>query len=444
VIPPGRILSFYGDDFSGSTDVMEVLAINGLETVLFLDLSDEARLAQFQHCRAVGIAGKSRSQSPEWMTEHLPRIFGTLRRLGAPFCHYKVCSTFDSAPHVGSIGRAIEIGQELFRAPYVPVVVGAPALRRYCVFGNLFATVDGMPYRLDRHPTMSRHPLTPMTESDLRRHLAKQTSKRSALMDILALESADSAERLQELLSEKPDILLFDVLDEPSLGEVGRLLWTLRAEPQAFVVGSSGIEYALATYLRSAGELPPPAEFPSAGSVDRLVAISGSCSPVTESQIRWAMEHGFAAVGLDVAKLAVSDGVGELGMDVVQKALRELQAGRSVVLYTALGPHGTNLVPSDRRDSVFHQRLGESLGTLLRALVQQAGIRRALICGGDTSAHAGSQLGIYALTTRKPLAPGSPMCVAYSDDEHFDGLEIVFKGGQVGSEDFFGLVQKGG
>ena len=30
------LLSFYGDDFTGSTDVMETLALNGLPTALFL------------------------------------------------------------------------------------------------------------------------------------------------------------------------------------------------------------------------------------------------------------------------------------------------------------------------------------------------------------------------------------------------------------------------
>ena len=142
MIPSGRLVTFYGDDFSGSTDVMEVLAANGLETVLFLDVPQERQLERFPNCRAVGIAGCSRSQSPAWMTANLPRIFRSLQKLQAPLCHYKTCSTFDSSPQVGSIGRALEIGQEIFGSPYVPLVVGAPALRRYCLFGNLFATVE--------------------------------------------------------------------------------------------------------------------------------------------------------------------------------------------------------------------------------------------------------------------------------------------------------------
>jgi hypothetical protein len=188
MIPP-LALTYYGDDFTGSTDVMEVLTWAGLETVLFVEPPSADRLARFPHARAIGLAGESRGRSPQWMDEHLPALLGRLGELDAPLCHYKVCSTFDSSPTVGSIGRALEIGQDLLQAPWVPIVVGAPALSRYQAFGNLFATVGAETHRLDRHPTMSRHPVTPMHEADLRLHLAAQTSRRIGLVDILALQS---------------------------------------------------------------------------------------------------------------------------------------------------------------------------------------------------------------------------------------------------------------
>ncbi|HAX43461.1 MAG TPA: type III effector, partial [Solibacterales bacterium] len=52
----------------------------------------------------------SRTFTPAEMDAHLPAIFEALAALGAPLIHYKVCSTFDSSPTTGSIGRAIEIG----------------------------------------------------------------------------------------------------------------------------------------------------------------------------------------------------------------------------------------------------------------------------------------------------------------------------------------------
>jgi len=32
-------------------------------------------------------------------------------------------------------------------------------------------------HRLDRHPVMSRHPVTPMSEADVARHLEKQSRR---------------------------------------------------------------------------------------------------------------------------------------------------------------------------------------------------------------------------------------------------------------------------
>lgn len=120
--------------------------------------------------------------------------------------------------------------------------------------------------------------------------------------------------------------------------------------------------------------------------------------------------------------------------------LASLANGRTVILYTALGPE-TDLggAIADGR-----QAIGAALGRLQRALVERAGLRRVVIAGGDTSSHALRQLGIYALTLRLPLPsmPG-PLCRAHSDDPRFDGLEIALKGGQAGADDYFASVRSG-
>src|ERR1043165_5044279 len=133
-------LAYYGDDFTGSTDVLDVLVRAGIPTVLLLTEPTADLLDRFPDARAVGVAGMSRSKSPEWMDQAMPPLFGKLRDLGAPFVHYKVCSTFDSSATVGSIGRAIDCAAAVFQNRCVPLVVGAPALKRYTTFGNLFAT----------------------------------------------------------------------------------------------------------------------------------------------------------------------------------------------------------------------------------------------------------------------------------------------------------------
>ena len=206
----GPLYAYYGDDFTGSTDVLEALSLAGVRTVLFTGMPSEEHWREFGDCAAIGIAGESRSRSPDWMSEHLPAVFRRLGALHAPVVHYKTCSTFDSSPQVGSIGRALEIGRDILAPPFIPIVVAAPHLRRYVAFGNLFAAAGDKVCRIDRHPTMRSHPVTPMYEADLRRHLGAQTALPIGLVDLTAFASGRARVALSECLARGDAAVLFD------------------------------------------------------------------------------------------------------------------------------------------------------------------------------------------------------------------------------------------
>jgi uncharacterized protein YgbK (DUF1537 family) len=432
------LLSYYGDDLTGSTDVMEALSLSGIPTVLFLAVPDADLLARFADRQAIGIAGTSRSETPEWMDENLTPVFEWLRSLNALLCHYKVCSTFDSSLAVGNIGRAIEIGRRVFAQQTVPLIVGAPQLKRYTAFANLFAAYRGTFYRIDRHPVMSKHPVTPMREADLRIHLAQQTDLRCGLVDLADLRASDLQERVDH---EDADILLFDVADPESQRLAGREVLRRAGSHGAFIAGSSGVEYAILSAL--ADELGPQPQFDPLGAVDRLAVVSGSVSPTTENQIRHAASKGFEAIAVDPVQLSGENG--EVTAEAAFRAgLAVLEQGRSVILYTALGPGADRGSEIDSSSGARH-RLGRALGDILKGLVLSAGLKRAVIAGGDTSSHALGRLGVEALTVRMPLpeTPGSPLCRAHSRDTDIDGLEIAMKGGQIGLDDYFCRMRDG-
>lgn len=243
-LPDGLLLSFYGDDYTGSSAVMEAMSFAGLPTVLFLQPPTPDDLARFPGYRGIGIAGIARSRDPDWMAAALPPIFHNLARLHAPITQYKVCSTFDSAPETGSVGQAIKLAAPLLGSEWNPLVVASPAQGRYQAFGNLFALADDAFHRLDRHPTMARHPVTPMGEADVRRHLADQTDRAIGLIDLVALKTGTADRRLAEALARGERIVAIDVVDEETLTEAGRLIWQHRGE-RLFAIGSQGLEYAL-------------------------------------------------------------------------------------------------------------------------------------------------------------------------------------------------------
>jgi len=436
------LLSYYGDDLTGSTDVMEALSSGGVPTVLFLAIPDDELLARFRDCRAVGLAGTSRSETPQWMDENLPAIFAWLKSQGASISHYKICSTFDSSPVIGNIGRAIEIGRQVFGQRTVPLVVGAPQLKRYTAFGNLFAGYRGETYRIDRHPVMSRHPVTPTGEADLLAHLRGQTALPSSLIDLAALRASDLGERVDRA-AKKDGILLFDVADLETQRLAGGEIWRLAEKNGPFSCGSSGIEYALLPVWTERGLTIGSATFAPLPPVDRIAVVSGSVSPTTEAQIRHAQERGFEGIALDPLRLSGGDAENAIG-DAVRAGLAVLGSGRSVVFYTALGPSADRGQEIDTNPGARH-RLGRGFGKILRQLVAEAGLKRAIVAGGDTSSHALGELGVDALTVRLPLpqSPGSPLCVAHSRFDEIDGLEIAMKGGQIGLDDYFCAIRDG-
>lgn len=451
-LPEGPLVAFHGDDFTGSSASMEALAFAGLETVLFLGTPSPERLAAFAGYRGIGIAGVARSRDPQWMEDNLPGVFALLATLGAPVVHYKVCSTFDSAPHIGSIGRAIDIAARLFGG-WIPLVVGEPGMGRFQAFGHLFAhaqengRVRG--YRLDRHPTMARHPVTPMDEADLALHLSRQTQKKIGLVDFVAMKRGDADTRLASELQEGAEVVSLDVLDPETLAEAGRLIWQLGPHP-TFAVGSQGLEASLVAHWRATGLLREAAMPAGLKPVTRLAAVSGSVSPVTASQIAFAAERGFALIRLEASKAVDPSAFDAAVEDAAAAALEALSQGRDPLVYTAAGPQDpavaalrTAVAASGASPEQVNDRIGSGLGRVLDKVVRAAGLPRAVISGGDTSGHAAAELGIDALTAIAPLAPGAPLCRAHSGEHGRDGLEITLKGGQVGAPDFFARARDG-
>ncbi|MCS5497131.1 hypothetical protein NY547_07775 [Cnuibacter physcomitrellae] len=440
--PPseGLVVAYYGDDFTGSTDVMETLEDAGIPTLLFLEPPTREEVASHPEVRAVGVAGVSRTLSPAEMDDELPPVFSALAALGAPLLHYKICSTFDSSPEVGSIGRATELlrravpgGEERATA----LVVGVPQLGRWTAFGTLFATFQGEVYRLDRHPAMSVHPITPMHEADVRVHLSGQTSLPLSLIDVFDLDGPDDevARRVDESLGASDGIVVLDVADHETQRRVGsalhrRLEAASTTGGTAVVVGSSGVEYALGAAWGRQGHAAERAVRPAGTTL----VVSGSRAPATQRQAEAAVAAGFLRVDLDPAAVTAESATDAEDADATRAAVAAqvvaaLSASDRVLLFTP--------PPVPGAPAVDGTRLSLALADITRQVLDRVDIPRLVVAGGDTSGYVAKALGIRALRLVRRLAPGSPLCSAVSDDPRVDGMELCLKGGQIGAPDYF-------
>jgi len=421
------LLAFYGDDFTGSTDALEFITRAGAKAVLFTEPPSAEQLKAFPDLDAYGVAGKTRALSPDAMEKILLPAFEQMKASGARQVHYKVCSTFDSSPTIGSIGKAIDCGAAVFQNKLIPVIGGMPALGRYCLFGNLFARMgigsNGKIYRLDRHPSMSKHPVTPADESDLRLHIGKQTEKKIGLIDITQLDLP--VEQWKEALTDE-EVVLVDTMYEEQLAKIGEWMQGLEEGKILFSVGGSGVEAALGNYWNEKGILNKVSEWKKTVKATPLLVVSGSCSPVTAAQIAWAKANGFAEVIIDAQK-TVDEGTVDAA--VLNHVAVFLQKQKNVLVHTG----------SKQRENLSSEKLGTALGTIAKHAVLHSNLKRVVVAGGDTSSYAARAMEIDAVEMIAPMVSGAPLCKAYSKNEKINGLEVNFKGGQVGGEDYFGL-----
>ncbi|MES2361415.1 MAG: four-carbon acid sugar kinase family protein [Pseudomonadota bacterium] len=432
-MPDGRLkIAYYGDDFTGATDTLATAARAGLRSLLFLGLPTATQLERAGPLDCLGIAGAARSMTPAEMRAELEPVGRLFASLGAPVMHYKTCSTFDSAPHIGSIGAAIRILQPHAGNPLVPIVGGQPNLRRYCVFGNLFAAAGNSISRIDRHPTMRQHPVTPMDEADLRLHLEKQGLARVDAIDYpaYALDNKALDAQLDALLAGSPDAVLFDIAEEPHLATVGRLIWQHASRQPLLAAGPSSVVQALAVHWQNTAADAGAAIAASQGPV---LVLAGSLSPQTARQL--AAATSYRHVQLDAARLA-NDAAYALQMaDEIASWLRE---GTHVLAYTSGGKAAADAGP--RPDA---RALAQACGTLLAQVLKRVSLRRLGVAGGDTSSHAVQALDAWGLSYQAQLAPGVALCRLHSDDAALDGLEIMLKGGQMGGDALFEDLLRG-
>jgi len=308
-------------------------------------------------------------------------------------------------------------------------------------------------YRLDRHPSMSKHPVTPAEESDLRLHLARQTAKNIRLFDILALHNYQ--QQATQIDFKEHDILLFDALQQDELKSIGAIIDGMVADNQTlFSAGSSGIEMALGSYWQQNGTLNQELTWETAGKEGAVLIASGSCSPITGAQISYALKNGFTELPIDTIALAAQASAEDLSTGSIlmeaaaekyaERAAELIRQGKHPLIHTSLGNDDPRVSETDKlfRKKKFGkaataQLYGSLLGLIARKTAEKTAVRRVVIAGGDTSSYAARAMGIAAVEMIAPLTPGAPVCRADAPGSPIDQLELVFKGGQVGKEDFF-------
>ena len=283
------------------------------------------------------------------------------------------------------------------------------------------------------------------------RHLQQQAALEIGNIPLTWLDSAPTelAERIASMASSFQGVV-FDGLTEAHLTATGACLQQMASGRDAplFIVGSSGVEYALTQFWQQQGLAPAADRYDRFEAVDQVLVVSGSASKLSATQIQTAIDAGFREVAIDVEALTIGPETGAAEKQLVRDVVAALADGASVVMHTARGPDDprvARLLQALRArgcspEQARHQSgrlVAEQLGTVVNDIVRSHPLRRLVLSGGDTSSRITQVLAPDALEIRARLAPGAPLCAVLSSEPHLRGLELALKGGQMGGADYF-------
>ncbi len=409
------LLGCIADDFTGATDLANNLVREGMRTVQMIGVPDAPIRTDAD---AIVIALKSRTIPVDEAVKASLSALNALREAGCERFFFKYCSTFDSTPE-GNIGPVAEALMQALDVPFAIAAPAFPATGRTVYHGVLF--VNG---ELLNESGMQHHPLTPMTDANLCRWLDAQTKGSVGLIRYTDVEAGAEAvkQRIAELRHNGCHLAIADTLHNTHLMTLGAAI-----AQAPLVTGGSGIALGLPRAWRAAGLLPTHADAADLGHFGGAMAIvSGSCSERTQAQVAaFAAQH--PALAIDPA--AAAEDLDEAVASALRWAKDHLAQG-PILIYSTAAPSTVAKVQAQLGHANAGELIEQALARISEGLVQ-AGVKRLIVAGGETSGAVVNQLGLQTLRIGPQVDPGVPWTAAGTD------LALALKSGNFGEVDFF-------
>ena len=400
------LLGCIGDDFTGSSDLANTLAKGGMRVVQYTGVPSGPAGAEVQ---AGVVALKSRSiASQEAVAQSLAALEWLLAQ-GCQQIFFKYCSTFDSTKE-GNIGPVADALAEALEARKVIVCPAFPGTGRQLFQGHLF--VNDL---LLSQSGMENHPLTPMSDPDIRRWMGHQTRHsvgHVSVSDVFAGAEAIGAALAREDAAGHRHIVV-DAIRDADLMEIGAA-----AVGMPLITGGSGVALGLPRNFGCVAGAPD-----WTGQEGRAIVLSGSCSTATRGQVA---AHKARQPALEIDVPAVIEG--RLGAAQIAEWLLA-QEGLPLV-YSSAEPEAVRGIQERYGLEVSSQAI-EGLFAEVARLCVDRGVTRVITAGGETSGAVVEGLSLSALEIGPEIDPGVPALRARPD------LVVALKSGNFGGVDFF-------
>ena len=411
------LLGAVADDFTGATDLANMLARAGMRTVLVLERPETGD--SVPEAEAVVVASKSRTAPVAQAVGDSVASWQWLAKAGAEQCYFKYCSTFDST-QAGNIGPVSEALMAETGADFTVYCPAFPEAGRTIFQGNLFVFDQPL-----HESSLKDHPLTPMTDANLGRWLSPQLGGADVgLIPFAAVEAGAEAVRaaIADLRGKGIRHAIVDALTDEHLLALGEAVAEL-----PFVTAGSGLGLGLPGNFARAGKL-------AGGAADTLPAVggaclmlSGSCSAATNAQVAARLAEGRPVLQLDPLELATGTQTASAAWEWAKARLDETP------LIAATAPPESVKAAQAKLGVEKAAALVEATLSEIAVTAHAAGVHRFIVAGGETSGAVTSALGVKRLAVGPQIAPGVPWCASLDDAP----IALALKSGNFGGEQFF-------
>ncbi|MBB3975581.1 uncharacterized protein YgbK (DUF1537 family) [Rhizobium azooxidifex] len=411
------LLGVIADDFTGAGDIANTLAKGlpgqgGLVVAQYMGVPSEAADPLIE---AGVVSLKTRSIPAADAVAQSLAALRWLREQGCRQIVFKYCSTFDSTPE-GNIGP---VGEALADALCVKGVLACPAfpqVGRTVYQGHLFVHD-----RLLNESGMENHPLTPMSDSDIRRWLSRQAKNPVGLLPASVVRAgADAVSSALVAAADRGETLVIaDAAIDDDLVVLGRA-----AATAPLITGGSGIAIGLPGNFIAAG-LARGSDTAFEGVTGPEAILAGSCSGATRGQIEvHAREHPVLPLSVDAIMSGDTD-----EDDLI--AFFEKHRGGKPLAYSSGTPQDVAVAQARYGRKVLADRLDTLFAQTARRLVD-SGVTRLVVAGGETSGAVAQALELGDLRIGPEIDAGVPILVSGKR-----GIALALKSGNFGRATFF-------
>lgn len=416
------LLGCIADDFTGATDLANMLVRGGMRTVQTIGVPASNQTLEAD---ALVVALKSRTIPAADAVAQSLAALDWLRAQGCRQFFFKYCSTFDStdAGNIGPVTDALldalsgdsNAGAFTIACPAFPEN-GRTIFRGHLFVGDALLNASGM----------ENHPLTPMRDANLVSVLQRQTGSTVGLVryDVVAQGVSAVRDAFDALRHDGVRMAIADAVSDADLYVLGEACADL-----TLITGGSGVALGLPDNFRRAGLLPEQADAAQLPLVDGLSAVlAGSASKATNAQVaQWRTTRpAFRVDPLAVAR----------GENVVEQALAfaqpYLDKNEPMLIYATATPDEVKAVQGQLGVNEAGHLVEATLASIARGL-RERGVRKFVVAGGETSGAVVQALDVHTLRIGAQIDPGVPATATTGAEP----LALALKSGNFGTTDFF-------